>query len=146
MATLKQAYDNWNELYKMVEILAVDAMQDAAEKAEDLNREQLYDFGVKASGELLPDYKQSTIRYKQRMGQVYDHMTLRDTGAFHKSFSLKREKDGVEMLASDAKTGELMQRYGKDILGLTDGSKVVYFGIVRPVFFKKVRKILGYGR
>ena len=146
MATLKQAYDNWNELYKMVEILAVDAMQDAAEKAEDLNREQLYDFGVKASGELLPDYKPSTVAIKRRKGQIYDHMTLKDTGAFHKSFSLKREKDGVEMLASDAKTGELIERYGKDILGLTDGSKVVYFGSVRPVFFKKVRKILGYGR
>ena len=146
MATLKQAYNNWSELLKMVEILAVDAMQDSAEEAENLNREQLYDFGVKASGELLPDYKLSTIRYKQRKGQIYDHMTLRDTGAFHKSFSLKRDKDSVEMLASDAKTGELMKRYGKDILGLTDGSKVVYFGMVRPVFFKKVRKILGYGR
>ena len=69
-----------------------------------------------------------------------------DTGAFHKSFLLKREKDSVEMLASDAKTGELIERYGKDILGLTDGSKQVYFSHVRPVFFNKVRKILGYGR
>ena len=146
MATIKQAYNNWLELSKMIDILAVDAMQDSAEEAENLNREQLYDFGVKSSGELLPDYKPKTVAIKRRKGQIYDHMTLRDTGAFHKSFSLRRDKDSVEMTAGDNKTAELIERYGKDILGLTEGSKQVYFAVARIVFFRKVRKLLNYGR
>ena len=43
MATLKQAYNNWTELYKMVEILAVDAMQENSDNALESIKEQLWD-------------------------------------------------------------------------------------------------------
>jgi len=146
MATIREAYNNWMELYKTIDVLAIDAMQDSSDEAESLNREQLYEFGIKSTGELLPPYSPFTVAYKRRKGQIYDHMTLKDTGAFHKSFKIKTDKDSIELFATDNKTEDLMKRYGRDIFGLTEGSKDIYFSKVRPVFFKKIRKILNYGR
>jgi len=145
MATVKQALENWTELSKMFEILAVDAMYETADEAIKLNVEQLYDFGIKSTGEIVtPDYTPLTVSIKRRKGQITDHVTLKDTGAFHKSFNAKRITDGIEIDATDSKREKLVEKYSGSIFGLADGSKKMYKDFLKPQLLLSIRKLLNY--
>ena len=88
-----------------------------------LNSEtQLYERGIDATGVKIADYapyKPFTIEVKRAKGQPTDRVTLRDTGAFHKSFYLVVDTDKVTFYASDKKTAKLINKYGGEIFGLT---------------------------
>ena len=58
----------------------------------DLNtEEQLYSQGVDSKGVQLGEYSIYTKGLKQNKGQRTDHITLKDTGEFYKSFSIRLE-------------------------------------------------------
>jgi len=91
-----------------------------------LNKEeQLFEKGVDSGGNLLsPEYRPFTISEKQRKGQRFDHVTLKDTGEFYKSFvvSLVGSNDFLIEANTIKESGDLMDKYGADILGLSDDS------------------------
>lgn len=90
----------------------------------DMNAEQqLYEQGVNTYGVKIMDYKPYqplTIRIKREKGQPVDRVTLRDTGDFQSSFYLEVGNEQFEIKANDWKTDELIKKYGREILGLTD--------------------------
>jgi len=87
----------------------------------NLNRyEQLYDFGIDANGKSLGEYSAKTIIIKEAKNQPFDHVTLKDTGDFYKSFKLIIGANEFEIDANTEKDDkDLAEVYG-EILGLTD--------------------------
>ena len=63
----------------------------------DMVRERLWEQGIYSTGQPIKTYNATganaysvfTIPYKQAKNQRYDHVTLRDTGAFYRSFNLQ---------------------------------------------------------
>lgn len=90
----------------------------------DLNaEEQLYEQGINRLGVEIADYapySPVTIAIKEAKGQPTNRVTLRDEGDFESSFFLEVGDKQFEIKASDFKTEDLIRRYGRQILGLTD--------------------------
>lgn len=98
----------------------------------DLERDRLFTFGEDSKGKTLGQYAISTKIRKERQGLPSGHITLYDTGAFYDSFSLTLTADGFVLDADAQKEGtNLFERYGTDILGLTDEDieKFIAFGM-----------------
>lgn len=79
----------------------------------DLNREQL-NKGLRADGKDLGEYK--NIGYKGRLRPV----DLRDTGAFQEKIFAVPFQDKLELIGRDDKTEMLQDKYGDDIIGLSE--------------------------
>lgn len=90
----------------------------------DLNaEEQLYEQGINRLGVEIADYapySPVTIAIKEAKGQPTNRVTLRDEGDFESSFFLEVGDKQFEIKASDFKTEDLIMKYGRQILGLTD--------------------------
>jgi hypothetical protein len=81
---------------------------------------QLYNRGVDNLDASLGQYSESYKKIKKKKGQRTDHVTLRDTGKFQNLFKVKAKKDEAEIYSSDKKSIWLINRYGREIFGLTD--------------------------
>lgn len=90
----------------------------------DMNaEEQLFEQGINRLGVEISDYapySPVTIEIKEAKGQPTNRVTLRDEGDFESSFFLEVGTKQFEIKASDWKTEELIKKYGRQILGLTD--------------------------
>lgn len=90
----------------------------------DMNVEdQLYQQGVNRNAVPISDYapyRELTISIKRVKNQPTNRVTLRDTGDFHSSFYLQIGEDAFAIDARDSKTDDLIKKYGRQILGLTD--------------------------
>lgn len=111
---------------------------------------QLFEKGEDAKGKSLPPYKQTTIegtssfQGKKQKGQRFDHMTLKDTGAFYDSFFVRPFLKGFRIEADGVKEdgSDLFSRYGEDIAGLNEENKVILCEFIRPFFIAEAEKIL----
>ncbi|MGL5979755.1 MAG: hypothetical protein ACRCZY_02540 [Phocaeicola sp.] len=122
--------DKLIERLKGFESGIIEAIADVVKQYEhtivEMNiQDQLYDKGINKDGVKLSDanpYKPMTVRIKIEKNQPVDRVTLRDEGDFHNSFYLEYTEDGFEIKASDYKSDDLANKYGKEIFGLTDES------------------------
>lgn len=115
----------------------------------DMNAEQqLYEEGINRLGVKISDYapySPLTIEIKTHKGQPTDRVTLRDTGEFHGSFYVEATNTTFEIKAADWKTEKLLKKYGKGILGLTEGSLAeLVWQYIYPELINKAKEIL-YG-
>jgi len=99
----------------------------------ELNQDQLYDLGEDSKGNKLWSFSPSmpyspyTIKIKQAKGQPTDRLTLRDTGAFYKSFTVEVEGTSIVLDADGQKQdANLFSQYGIDILGLNDQNMSIF--------------------
>jgi hypothetical protein len=116
----------------------------------NLNAEdQLFDHGINALGVSISDYmpySPLTIEIKKEKGQPTNRVTLKDEGDFEGSFYVDVGKDSFEIKAADFKTHDLMTKYGRQILGLTDENMQELINeIIRPDLIKQ-RDSLLYGK
>ncbi|MGL5979410.1 MAG: hypothetical protein ACRCZY_00745 [Phocaeicola sp.] len=122
--------DKLIERLKGFESGIIEAIADVVKQYEhtivEMNiQDQLYDKGINKDGVKLSDanpYKPMTVRIKIEKNQPVDRVTLRDEGDFHNSFYLEYTEEGFEIKASDYKSDDLANKYGKEIFGLTDES------------------------
>lgn len=110
----------------------------------DLNtEEQLYNQGIDSKGRSLGDYSIYTRGLKQNKGQRYDHITLKDTGEFYRSFSIRLEGSSFRIVADGQKEDtNLFKEYGIDILGLTEDSISVVITAAIPIIQKYIKSNL----
>lgn len=86
--------------------------------------EQLFERGIDSRGISLGEYSPTTIELKKKKGQRYDHITLKDTEDFYKSFRVSVNRVVIEIIADPFKDDtNLFDDFGEDIVGLTDESK-----------------------
>lgn len=120
------------------------AIRDNEEAILRLNVEdQLYARGINASGgRITPPYSARTIRYKKKHNQITSHVTLRDTGAFHKAFFIAYQPGGFSIGSSDEKAEGLSKTY-QGIFGLTQENKdFISEEYVRKIIEQKLKNIL----
>lgn len=92
----------------------------------DLNRSQLYDKGVDATGSPTGQYASATIygtvNYEGKIAknQPYDHVTLKDSGASYASMKVIPEETDFMI---NANFPEPIMRGWPDALGLTEESR-----------------------
>jgi hypothetical protein len=124
--------------------VVLESVKDNEHYIVDLNTEdQLFQQGIDSDGSQVgPGYAPLTITIKRQKGQPTDRVTLRDTGDFHKSFKISYGADSFAIMATDPKSRELEQKYGREIFGLTDDSVAEATEIVRPEIFTKSKEII----
>ena len=113
----------------------------------NLNAEsQLFFQGENADGKLIDSYRPyrpRTIQIKSQKGQPTNRVTLKDTGAFHRSFFLVIGTDTFEIKANDIKTQALITKYG-NVIGLTDENMDMFARMfIAPKIQGELKKIAG---
>ena len=116
----------------------------------DMNaEEQLFERGVNRLGVEIMDYAPYTpvtIEIKKALGQPTNRVTLRDEGDFESSFFLEVGDKQFEIKASDFKTEELIKKYGRQILGLTDENiAILIWQYIYPDLMDEAKKQI-YGK
>lgn len=110
--------------------------------------EQLFEQGVNRLGVSIMDYapySPVTIAIKEAKGQPTNRVTLRDEGDFQSSFFLEVGDKEFEIKAADWKTEELIKKYGRQILGLTDENiKILIWHYIFPDLITEAKKTI-YG-
>lgn len=116
-----------------------------------LNTEnQLYDKGIDSKNITLGEYLDSTIegtvnfKGKKEKGQRYDHVTLKDTGEFYNSFKAILDGNSDFIISADTikDTGDLIEKYGSEILGLNSNSLEKLAVKTKEILIPYVKKIL----
>lgn len=95
---------------------------------DNIVEDQMYDKGEDGLGRSLGEYSNFTKEFKTTIaGQLgrdtkVDHITLRDTGAFHESINIKQTSKGIEIISDPIKDDgtNLLDEFGEEILFLSD--------------------------
>lgn len=91
-----------------------------------LNQQQLYNKGEMSDGKLLPPYTYFTTISKRESPSGHDkktsNMTLKDTSEFYQEMYININPEDVQMLSRGKNTASLIERFGMNIMGLTDES------------------------
>lgn len=116
----------------------------------DMNaEEQLFERGINRLGVEIMDYapySPVTIEIKEAKGQPTNRVTLRDEGDFESSFFLEVGDKQFEIKASDFKTEDLIKKYGRQILGLTDENiAILIWQYIYPDLIDEAKKQI-YGK
>ena len=122
-------------------------LEDVVRSKEDvivsaIANDQLYRRGINGKGEKIMyymPYTAKTIKNKRKKGQPTTRVTLRDTGAFHESMFVVFDSEGFYITASDEKTQDLVEKYGKEIFRLTNKN---FTRIIRSHIRKELTKRL----
>ena len=108
--------------------------------------DQLYRRGINGRGEKIMSYMPytaKTIQNKKRKGQPTTRVTLRDTGAFHKSMFVVFDSEGFYITASDEKTEKLIKKYGEEIFRLTDKNFIrIIQSHIRKELVKRLKRAI----
>jgi hypothetical protein len=103
--------------------------------------EQMFNKGERADGAAItPPYTAFTKAVKSQTGQPTNRVTLRDTGAFHRSVSVQWQATEFKLVANDPKTPDLVRKYSLQILGLSDDSLTVLNRFLLPKLQNDFRK------
>lgn len=128
-------FNKLRRLAESVEKIDADVLFNQFAKDENLKEnivhyntiDQLFNQGIDSDGNSLGQYSASTIEGtknylgKKQKGQRYDHITLKDTGAFYDSFKVVQTQDGLLIVADPEKDDtNLRDEFGNEIIGLTD--------------------------
>jgi len=109
----------------------------------NFNREQMLS-GVKSDGKKIrPPYTSNTIQRKKKLGQPFDHVTLRNKGTFQHKMILDGDSFGYRLTSQDGKKTKLVRKYGREIFGLTrSNKKKLAREVVLPAYTAAIRKKL----
>ena len=113
-------------------------------KIIELNRSlQLFQKGIDSEGNKLIPYLETTKLIKRDKNQIFKHTTLKDTGMFYNGFRVIVENNLLYITSTDDKTDELMNKYGKNIFGLTRDNRMTLFDeIIRPDLCDYLNKLI----
>jgi len=115
--------------------------------------DQLFLGGLNSDGEIVGTYRSTTEMMSEGESFTFNGLTKRkikgdayffyDTGGFLRSFSVSIKKDGFTIKANDEIDdeffGTLTEKYGKNLIGLTDESKTELGFKIIPLCQKFIR-------
>jgi hypothetical protein len=125
---LRQRVTEFNELLQSGRLIQSIILENEYVITDMNSEDQLYEQGINRLGVNIMDYapySPLTIEIKKEKGQPYNRVTLRDEGDFEQSFYVKADTQQFTIKAADWKTEDLIQRYGRQILGLTEENKII---------------------
>ncbi|SNC62276.1 hypothetical protein SAMN06265337_0638 [Hymenobacter gelipurpurascens] len=131
-------------LPQALELATEQVVRDNTAFLEDANTEQLSQGKDSTGKDITPEYADLTRTLKEIKGQPTDRVTLRDKGDFYTSIVANLGGKQFEMVATDPKSDELQEKYGEEILGLTEDTLEEFRqDYVKPELLEKTRSILG---
>lgn len=84
----------------------------------ELNTEQLFEGKLNDGSDITPEYAESTKKRKKRKGQPFDRVTTRDTGQYHKEFTVRPDNDVLQIGSSVEYEQYIDKKYSKKLYGL----------------------------
>ena len=142
MPTIKQIKDKVDIARKGIEQETAKIILQFEQQILDLVREnQLYDKGIDGKGQELQEYKKITkiLKFGNKYGgdKKISNTTLKDTGAFYRSFQTDYGSFELEIFATDTKTSKITTKYGDNLFILTpDSDDKLSSEIIRPNLIK----------
>lgn len=104
----------------MQKVAIIESLED---NMVEMERDRLFK-GLDTDNELIePFYTPFTVWMKKLNGDPYDRVTLYDTGAFQSAMYVSVFGDNVVFDSDDSKSGDLKEKYGEKIFGLTDENR-----------------------
>jgi hypothetical protein len=99
--------------------------------------------GIRSDGaEITPQYAASTVARKKRKGQPSDHVTLRDTGEYHRKMSVSVDNEDLKINSDVEYEKYLDERYTSKIYGLeSDRLESYTFGPFWGVLKQKLEEV-----
>lgn len=142
MPTIKEIKDKVDLVRKGIEPETARIILQFEQQILDLIREsQLYNKGIDGNGKELKEYVRITKILKSNKNQRIENTTLKDTGAFYRSFQTDYGSFQLEVFATDQKIGKLQKKYGEDIVSFTVASEQELSDkIIRPNLIKYFKK------
>lgn len=125
---LRQRVTEFNELLQSGRLIQSIILENEYIITDMNSEDQLYEQGINRLGVNIMDYapySPLTIEIKKEKGQPYNRVTLQDEGDFEQSFYVEADTQQFTIKAADWKTEDLIQRYGRQILGLTEENKII---------------------
>ena len=125
---LRQRVTEFNELLQSGRLIQSIILENEYIITDMNSEDQLYEQGINRLGVNIMDYapySPLTIEIKKEKGQPYNRVALRDEGGFEQSFYVEADTQQFTIKAADWKTEDLIQRYGRQILGLTEENKII---------------------
>ena len=115
-----------------------------------ITEDQMWEKGIDGFGKALGKYSPFTEQFKKtiagRLGRDTrsDHITLRDTGAFHSSIKVRLQRDGIKIDSDPVKDDtNLLVEYGEEILFLTEENLTEFRDIyLKDDLIKSIRAAL----
>ena len=92
-------------------------------------KRRLWNKGIDGQGNILQPYSPGYKRKKQRAGVRSSPTTLKLTGKWYDSMLLQSRAEStgeIKVLSSDAKNTLLVEKYGEDILTLTQKEQMLF--------------------
>lgn len=146
---LRQRVTEFNELLQSGRLIQSIILENEYVITDMNSEDQLYEQGVNRLGVNIMDYapySPLTIEIKKEKGQPYNRVTLRDEGDFEQSFYVEADMQQFTIKAADWKTEDLIQRYGRQILGLTEENKIILiWAYIYPELKAKTKEYI-YGK
>lgn len=141
---IRQLRNNVEQWQTSLPDVVLESVKDNEGQIIELNTdEQLFLQGIDSEGQAItPGYTPFTVSIKRGKGQPTDHVTLRDTGDFHRSFKISYGTDAFAIYADDPKAQKLENKYGAEIFGLTDENVDETIEITKEDIFEKSQKII----
>ncbi len=145
MATALDLQEHINKLDVVLE--ATKAIDRTADEMAVLNREQLENGHDRQGHKLKPSYRSKVYaEEKNRMnpGPGMWNPDLILTGAFVESFTAKLSGQSIDFEATESKADDLIEKYGKDVLGLEDTQQEYYnYEVFYPEFAGEIENKTG---
>lgn len=146
---LRQRVTEFNELLQSGRLIQSIILENEYVITDMNSEDQLYEQGINRLGVNIMDYapySPLTIEIKKEKGQPYNRVTLRDEGYFEQSFYVEADTQQFTIKAADWKTEDLIQRYGRQILGLTEENKIILiWAYIYPELKAKTKEYI-YGK
>ena len=133
-----------NEIKGSINSSLQQSFNDNQEQAKDLNRVQMF-AGIKIDNTQIGDYALSTIKYKQRKGQPFDRVTLRDTGEFYNNLQINAKPDEVVFSSPTSYSAYIFTKYNREsnVLGLTmENIRRFYEQFTKPILKQNIDDII----
>lgn len=144
LSVFEQLIKDVQQMHIGMKQAVIKALQEPLIEAQiiDANTEQLWAGKTRDNQDIEPPYSEWTVAVKNTFGQPFDRVTLKDTGAFYKAFTVKWGPDKFELLSTDEKYDKLGEKYGFQIYGLSPEHLADIRVEVTPYLFDYARKAL----
>lgn len=116
------------------------AIENTSSTMINVQRDQLFQGVRKDSDSIVPSYAARTIKYKQKKGQPYDRVTLKDTGSFYAGIKVDVTGDKFILSSTDSKAAALEKKYSPLIFGLNNQSRIDYIRSLKPELIRVIKR------
>lgn len=143
--TVRELYSKFKSFDTKTEgVRAIDVTKEAA---VDFNREQLYFSSVRSDGSYLQGYKSefyAEFKNRKNPSPGFGAPDLYDTGSFQNKMFAVIESDKLRFDSKDSKTSDLVEKYGRNIFGLTKQNLDEYAKVnVHNELVRRVKEVTG---